>query len=57
MDDNRFAKLAKNGKLNTLRPSGQPPKVGAKIGHQRYRRTDIKYKTWSYKKMKNKKTS
>jgi len=34
-----LAKIAKNGKSNISRPSGWPPKLGAKITHQHYRRT------------------
>jgi len=36
MDDDWLAKIAKNGKPNILRPLGRPPKVGAKVGYQRY---------------------
>jgi len=53
MDDDWLAKIAKNEKPKLLGLPGRPPKVGAKVGHQRY----IKNRTWSYKKMRKKKIS
>jgi len=42
MDDNRLAKIAKNGKPNNLRPSSDRlPKIVAKIEYQHHRTSTL----------------
>ncbi|KAH0949302.1 hypothetical protein HN011_005714 [Eciton burchellii] len=56
MDDNRLAKIARNEKSNDIGSPGQSPKRRCESWRSTSQAHWIKYRTWSHKKMKKKKT-